>query len=240
MIHKPITFSSIILACIFCISACKGSADAAMQPKEDDKEPVKIKYLALGDSYTIGESVAQSQSFPYQLKRVLEDKEDIEVEKLKIVAKTGWTTSDLSYELDIHPIKDTFDLVTLLIGVNNQYRKMPIETYEAEFLHLLQKAIGFAGNKKENVIVISIPDYGATPFGQASAAAIGKDIDRYNAINKQITDLAAVTYINITPISRQAMGDETLVAKDGLHPSGKMYNLWVKLMTDSALNKLKH
>lgn len=238
MIHKPILIGSFFLVTLLFLFSCKGSSDVVVAPQNDTKETKKIKILALGDSYTKGESVAQDVSFPYQLKDKLESENSFKVNELKVIAETGWTTANLTNAINSSPIKDTFDLVTLLIGVNNQFQKKSIQEFETEFLSLLQKAIGFAGNDKTKVIVLSIPDYGATPFGASKAALIGKDIDRFNSVKKSIADLVGVTYINITTISRKGASDNSLVAFDELHPSGKMYSLWVEEMLPETLKKL--
>lgn len=190
----------------------------------------KIKILALGDSYTKGEGVAKEVSFPYLLKNRLEEDNLLSVEKLQVIAQTGWTTTSLISAIKNAAVADTFDLVTLLIGVNNQYQRKPLAVYETEFPQLLQTAIGFAGGDKNKVVVISIPDYGATPIGEGDAERIGREIDDYNAVNKYFADSLQVTYFDITPISRLAKNDLSLVAYDELHPSGKMYTLWVDLM----------
>jgi lysophospholipase L1-like esterase len=198
-----------------------------------------ISILALGDSYTKGQSVPQAESFPYLLKGELNNTTAVQVEKLQIIAQTGWTTTHLINAIHQTNITDTFDLVTLLIGVNNQYQHKPIALYDVEFLQLLNTAIGFAGGDTSRVVVISIPDYGATPFGSGQAEQIGKEIDQYNAISKRIADSLRVSYIDITPISRKATIDASLTAPDLLHPSGKMYTLWVQLMLPAVLQKVK-
>lgn len=238
MLHKPITFGSVFFICTMLLFSCKGSESAVVAPINDIETPKIIKYLALGDSYTKGESVPKAKNFPNQLVSRLQKGGEFEIEKLQIIAETGWTTTNLLNAINNTATTDSFDLVTLLIGVNNQYQNLSIDEYEKEFLLLLQKAIGFAGKDKSKVIVVNIPDYGATPFGQSRAAMIGKDIDRFNGINKQITQIAGVTYVDITPISRQASSDISLVARDNLHPSSKMYTLWVNLMLNEAVEKL--
>lgn len=238
MIHKPILIGSVFMGAVLFLFSCKGSSDATMNPQNDTKETKTVKILALGDSYTKGEGVAQTLSFPFQLKDKLEKDNSFKVNELKIIAETGWTTTDLISAINTSSIKDTFDLVTLLIGVNNQFQKKSIQEYETDFLSLLQKAIGFAGNNKNKVIVLSLPDYGATPFGAGSAALIGKDIDRFNSVNKSMAALVGVSYINITTLSRKGLSDNTLVASDDLHPSGKMYTLWVEEMLQETQQKL--
>lgn len=191
-----------------------------------------ITYLALGDSYTIGEAVLQAESFPYQLQKALSAR-GIAVAEPQIIAKTGWTTDELIKAIQERDIEGTFDLVTLLIGVNNQYRGYPLATYEQEFAGLLQTAIRYAGDDSNKVRVISIPDWGVTPFAAnegRDAQQVAQEIDAYNAVNRDITTAAGISYIDITPHSRTASTDPALLAEDGLHPSGKMYAEWVRLL----------
>lgn len=228
---------SLFLCLIFFIAGCK--VEEAPKPSPTpDPSPVEgesgVSYLALGDSYTIGESVAHSERYPAQLAQALVAK-GVAVEETKIVAQTGWTTSELKrgiLEADISG--NTYDLVSLLIGVNNQYRGRSLTEYKQEFTALLVQAIGFADEKKERVFVISIPDWGYTPFGEARQETISAEIDRFNAANQHITDSMGVAYFNITPISQKGLQDPELVAADGLHPSGKMYAQWVDLMLDKV------
>jgi len=200
-----------------------------------------ISYLALGDSYTIGEAVAQQESFPFQLQKLLHEK-DVAVTTPKIIATTGWTTDELQLAIKQANLAERFDFVTLLIGVNDQYRGYPIDTYKKEFAALLQTAINFANGKKDHVFVISIPDWGATPFAKSSnksAQLIASEIDNFNTVNREITVSAGVSYTDITPASRNAISDLMLIAKDGLHPSGKMYNEWARNLSPKVLNALK-
>ncbi len=202
-----------------------------------------LTYLALGDSYTIGESVPQSQSFPYQLTAQLNTQ--TKVNAPDIVAVTGWTTNNLINGINNSGLtNNTYDFVTLLIGVNDQYKGLSQDSYRDRFVILLNTAIKFAKGNKTNVFVISIPDYSVTHYAAGSnTAMIAKEIDEFNAINKAESDKAGVNYLNITDISRQAATDPSLLANDGLHPSGKMYGLWVKklaLMVKTQLIKLKN
>lgn len=190
---------------------------------------IPIKFLALGDSYTIGESVTESERWPVQLINELM-KQGYDTEYPKIIATTGWRTDDLKRAIhDTHPAED-FTLVSLLIGVNNQYQGKSVNNYEAEFEELLKIGIEHAGGDKSKVFVVSIPDYGFTPFGKANQVSITKALDKFNAVNKSITEKYGIKYFNITDISRKAFQDPELVATDGLHPSGKMYSQWVELI----------
>jgi lysophospholipase L1-like esterase len=193
-----------------------------------------IKYLALGDSYTIGESVTEKERWPMQLTEALR-KKGKSIEDPKIIATTGWRTDNLSNAIDIAKLKDEYGLVSLLIGVNNQYQGKPIETFTKEFEELLNTAIRLAGGKKENVFVVSIPDYGYTPFGKPKQEKISKELDQYNNISKEITEEYNVKYFYITDISRKGLDDPSLVAEDGLHPSGKQYGQWVDLILKGGL-----
>lgn len=194
-----------------------------------------IQYLALGDSYTIGESVSEGERFPVQLSEELKNN-NISIDNPTIIATTGWTTADLQSGISKASIDgNTYDLVSLLIGVNNYYQGRSLEEYESQFKHLLVKSITLAGGKKNKVFVVSIPDYGYTPFGKSNQATISEGIDLFNAANKQITDSMGVKYFDITPISRNGLNDPSLVAGDGLHPSGKMYKQWVELMRDEVV-----
>lgn len=197
-------------------------------------------YLALGDSYTIGESVLPQESFPFQLQSLLKAQKT-DVSSPRIIATTGWTTDELQSAIKQADVKVKYDFVTLLIGVNNQYRGYPIDTYKKEFSILLQTAIAFADGKKDHVFVISIPDWGVTPFGKSSGKdvnSIAKEIDAFNEVNQSITLAAGVSYTDITPASRNAAIDLGLVAKDGLHPSSKMYAIWAAELSPKVLKAL--
>lgn len=182
-------------------------------------------FLALGDSYTIGESVAQHESWPFQLVNRL-NQMGLHFAAPRIIATTGWRTDDLEKAINAADLKPPFDYVSLLIGVNNQYQGKPAAEYETGFQKLLKMAIGFAA-AQGHVMVLSIPDYGYTPFGAEKRAGISKEIDAFNTINKRITSEAGISYIDITAISRKGLDDTALVASDGLHPSAMMYSLWV-------------
>ncbi len=197
----------------------------------------KKTYLALGDSYTIGEAVNYTERFPIQLINRLAAQQ-IQVNIPDIIAVTGWTTSNLLEAVNTKKPATTYDIVTLLIGVNNQYQGRSIEEYKNEFQQLLYLSIKYAGGKKENVIVISIPDYSVTPFAvNSDKAKIAREIDLFNAANKSITLSAGVQYVDITGISRSS--DPALVAADGLHPSGVQYSLWVDKILPIAANILQ-
>ena len=187
-------------------------------------------YLALGDSYTIGEAIYAAESFPYQLKEALL-KQGHSVESINIIAQTGWTTAELQAAIAAEILNPPYDLVTLLIGVNNQYRGYALANYRVEFEQLLRQAIALAGADTDRVRVLSIPDWGLTPFAQKEgrvAEQVAKEIDTFNAAAQEISEKLGVVFINITPHSRLAATDLSLLASDGLHPSGKMYAEWVQ------------
>jgi lysophospholipase L1-like esterase len=194
-------------------------------------QPTTLSYLALGDSYTIGESVKEKERWPVQLAKAL-TKKGIRVAPPRIIATTGWRTDNLKEAIIKAELKNEYDLVSLLIGVNNQYQGKPASQYAQEFEELLTMAIQLAQGKSSNVFVVSIPDYGYTPFGVPKKETISKEIDEFNAINQQIAEQHKVAYYSITEISRHGLDDPTLVAEDGLHPSGKMYSLWVNHISE--------
>lgn len=185
-----------------------------------------ISFLALGDSYTIGESVSEEGRWPEQLAAALR-KQGAQVEKPFIIAKTGWRTDQLAQAIATSGTPDNYALVSLLIGVNNQYQGRTPESYEPEFRALLETAVKKAGGKKDRVFVVSIPDYGFTPFGQPKQEQISAALDRYNAINERITREYGIAYFPITDLSREGLKDAELVATDKLHPSAKQYGQWV-------------
>jgi lysophospholipase L1-like esterase len=194
-----------------------------------------FSYLALGDSYTIGESVPIYENFPYQTVQMLRSK-GIQIHAPEIVARTGWTTDELMAGIQKTSLLKTYDLVSLLIGVNNQYRGRNIEEFGKQFEELLNKSILLSGNRKDHVFVISIPDWGATPFAEGrDRRKIANEIDAFNTLKKEISERHKVKFIEITEGSREASADPTLVAKDKLHPSGKEYAKWAKKLTDAIL-----
>lgn len=205
---------------------------------ENENEP--LSFLALGDSYTIGESVTEYERWPAQLVQRLRQ-DDISIENPKIIATTGWTTDELIENIEKRVIRRTYDLVSLSIGVNNQYRDYPIEQYEEEFEKLVNDAIRYAAGIPENVFVISIPDYGVTPFALEKgldASKIATELDAYNAIAKKIATKKNVNFTDITLDSKEALTDPSLIAKDGLHPSSKMYVRWVEALYLSIYDNL--
>jgi lysophospholipase L1-like esterase len=190
-------------------------------------------YLALGDSYTIGEQVLLTETFSYQTVQLLRNK-NIEIAAPEIIAKTGWTTDELQVAIDGNIFLEKYDFVSLLIGVNNQYRERSVEEYKIEFETLLKKAIVFAANKSTNVFVFSIPDWGVTPFAaEKDVAKIAKEIDAYNDTCKKITLQHNCTFIDITTSQRVDTNNSEMLTSDGLHPTGKEYAKWAKQLAEA-------
>ncbi len=195
-----------------------------------------LNYLALGDSYTIGESVPSYENFPSQVVQLLR-KGHQEVNAAEVFAKTGWTTAELSDAIKEYHFSSSYDYVTLLIGVNNQYRSQSLSDYEKEFEFLLNKAISLASDKTDHVVVLSIPDWGVTPFaGGRNREEIAVAIDQFNNANKKITAKYNVHYIDITNWTREAADDNSLVASDGLHPSSAEYKRWAEKIAEWILS----
>ena len=189
-----------------------------------------ISYLALGDSYTIGEAVSEEQRWPVQLTEKLNEA-GIHVDDPLIIAKTGWTTDELQKAIVEKNPKTDYDLVSLLIGVNNQYRGYPIDQYKKEFKELLLQAVAFADGVTTKVFVVSIPNYGVTPFGiEKGEEKIRQELLLYDSIADSISSAYNIPFINITPISEKAKKDSSYIASDQLHPSGKQYSEWVDLI----------
>jgi lysophospholipase L1-like esterase len=189
-------------------------------------------WLALGDSYTVGESVPVYDSFCYQAIQQLR-KDGLNFLAPEIVARTGWATDELISAIERTQLLPSYDFVTLLIGVNNQYRGRTVDSYKTDFEKLLKQSIQFANGKSTRVIVLSIPDWGATPFsGGRDPDKIASEIDEFNNANRAIADDHNVFYIDITPFSREATHNSDLLASDGLHPSGTDYTRWAdKIVT---------
>jgi len=197
-----------------------------------------VGYLALGDSYTIGESVSEAERWPNQLAELLwADGVTVEV---TIIAHTGWTTDELWQGMQAAKLEPPYDLVSLLIGVNNQYRRYDINEYHEQFVFLLNQSIEHAGGNQNRVIVLSIPDWGVTPFASGQdRGQIAKEINEFNLVNREESEKAGVHYVDVMPSSREASNDISLIASDGLHPSGKMYSEWARLAYPQALEALE-
>ena len=227
---RKIFFLPIIITVVQLMAGCTKEKLSGYSPIVVN-DTVYKNYLALGDSYTIGQSVAVADRFPAQtISMLLND--SIKFLTPEYIAVTGWTTGHLLNSLNsVPPPRSTYDFVSLLIGVNNQYQGRSQAEYNTEFNNLLNKAIGYAGNRPSRVAVLSIPDWSVTPFANGlDTALIRRQIDSFNVINKQITLAHGVHYIDITPSTRMALTDRSLLATDGLHPSGKEYKKWATLL----------
>jgi lysophospholipase L1-like esterase len=221
--------------------AAPAAAEAAEAAEAVARTPVPApalapRYLALGDSYTIGESIAPAGRWPVQLAALLR-RRGVAIGEPEIVARTGWTTAELAAGIDAAAPRGPFALVSLLIGVNDQYRGGRPQDYRAGFTALLRRAIAFAGGEPGRVIVLSIPDWSVTPFAAESGRdlpRIAREIRQFNDVNREETRRAGARYVDITPVSQRALGDRALLAGDGLHPSAAMYAEWARLALPEA------
>jgi len=210
----------LLLALLSLFFSCNSS------PKKSDPETER-HYLALGDSYTIGESVPSEDNFPHQLVKQANSK-GFHYSEPEIIATTGWRTDQLISNLEATKLQyQKYDLITLLIGVNDEYQGRSVQQYDPQFRSILDKAIRLTGDSSK-VWVFSIPDYGFTPYGQSHQSVISKRIDTFNALNAKVAAEKGVHYLNITEISREGLKKNELVAEDRLHPSEKMYTLWIE------------
>lgn len=213
--------AAVVLLLVLC-----GCERAMNDPKTD---PASSRFLALGDSYTIGEAVPEADRWPNQLVRMLRDRGGRTFDCVQMIATTGWTTDELSAAIDRESPRGPYQLVSLLIGVNNQYRGRSVKDFAPEFAALLERAIGFAGGDAGRVMVVSIPDWGVMPFAAGrDRAQIAREIDAYNAACRAAAAAVGVRFIDITAISRRATTQPSLIAADGLHPSGEQYRLWAE------------
>lgn len=219
---------------LFGLAACNNSIEKEIKMNGNSE---KLSFLALGDSYTIGESVPTQLRWPVQLVDSLKS-HGIALNDPKIIATTGWTTQDLLDAMENHLENEKFDLVSVSIGVNNQYQGKSIKDYENDLYTIFKKAISHSKSGAEGVFAVSIPNYGATPFGAAKSEEIEKEIAQFNAVFEKVASNFKVKFYNITPISQRASEESDLVAGDGLHPSGKMYSLWVAEFLPKVIKKI--
>ena len=185
------------------------------------------KFLALGDSYTIGQSVEINERWPVQFLKELKTSTSA-IDTLQIIAQTGWRVDQLNEAMNNSDLEAPYGLVSLLIGVNNQYQGQKANSFKPEFIEILERSLKLVDNRKERLFVVSIPDWGASPYGATlNRTQISKEIDEFNSVLKEESEKRGIRYFNITTISRRALTDNSLIASDRLHPSGKMYKLWV-------------
>ncbi len=243
-LNFPLLWLSLILfVCVGCTSDSDLNTEAPEMEIEEETEPEDttenntLKILSLGDSYTIGESVCETCRFPEQLKDSIKSKIGNQDVELKVIAQTGWTTTVLKSAIENENLTEDYDLATLLIGVNNQYQRRPFDVFEKEFPELVSEAIKYASGKKANLIVVSIPDYAFTPFGNANSS-ISQEINIYNNYIADYCKQYSITYVFITDITRQGIENPNLVASDGLHPSTFAYTQFVSRILPYALEKI--
>lgn len=236
--YKLLCITMIFLFCFHFGNAKNISANVTIADTSVAASNAKT-YLALGDSYTIGQSVDSSQRYPAQTAAILK-RRGYNISSIDYIATTGWKTVNLQWAIEDLRTAKTYDVVTLLIGVNDQYLKRDTTDYRAHFTNLLQKAIRFAGNNNRHVFVLSIPDYSVTPFGaEVKGVNISGQIDEFNAINKSVSQLFKVNYTNVTGISRYDAIDSTTLAWDDMHPSGKQYAQWASALANKMLDVLE-
>jgi lysophospholipase L1-like esterase len=232
-----IALSIISLLGFFFSNSQNLTQNLSLEQKMNEK---KLTYLALGDSYTIGEGLEETDRYPNQLVRKLRKSTSLDWQDPKIIAKTGWTVDELNEGINQANLGDQkFDLVTLSIGVNNQYRGRPVEDYKLEFEAMLKRAIAFAGNKSENVIVLSIPDWGVTPFAVSKGVdqkKIASEIDAYNQAKQEICEVYDIQFIDITEDYRKIGGKIKMVVNDNLHPSSVVHRQWTDKLVSHILS----
>ena len=241
---------TLLLLSIVAITACSSNSSEPLPnsngtgvstipstPNPPNSNLPQRKFLALGDSYTIGQNVEEKDRWSVQLVDLL--KYDFNFTKNDIIARTGWTTAELINAINAQKVTEQYDMVSLLIGVNNQYRGQSLDEYRTEFKTLLNMSISFARNQPKRVFVLSIPDWGTSPFGKnMDPKQIGKEIDAFNEVAKIECQKLGIVFIDITEISRKNTDDDYF-ASDQLHYSGKMHLLWAKEAIGTAKNILK-
>ena len=196
-----------------------------------------MRYLALGDSYTIGEGAPESDQWPRQLAQLLRER-DVECRELVMIARTAWTTDELHDAIDAAPPRGKFDLVTLMIGVNDEYRARSLTEFERDFRSVLSRALAFVA-RPSSLIVVSIPDWGASPYAaDQDRDRISREIEAFNARERESVARAGARWVNVTPASLRMADDRSLAVEDGLHPSGVMYREWAGIVLPVALTAL--
>lgn len=232
---------TLLITCtILTLLACQGSKN---EPGSNNtmEENETLTYLALGDSYTIGEGVPEEDRYPNQLVSLLNSSTENTWAAPKIIAKTGWTVDELDEGISKATLEgQPYDLVTLLIGVNDQYRGGSVDKYEIDFEKMLLQAIGFAGNLPDHVVVVSIPDWGVTPFAPANgkeSEKVAQEITAFNSVKKEICDRFGVVFIDITTEYRMIGGQDEMVVDDQLHPSGLVYKKWAEALFEIVSKK---
>ncbi|MEO9891628.1 SGNH/GDSL hydrolase family protein [Aurantibacter sp.] len=244
LLNKRIGLVYVLLFSFLAIGCSKkvlpSQVNNKIEPINTGAQIKTINYLALGDSYTIGTSVALESNYPTQLASELSNNLNVSVNH-KIIATAGWRTDELLNVLETNTLDSSYDLVTLLIGVNNQYQGLAFTKYEKEFTELFERSLKLANNNKDRLVIISIPDWGFTPFGQGfDRDKISKEIDQYNSFAEQIADKNGVSFIDITDITRRGLEEKELVASDDLHPSKVAYKKFVDRLLPIIVSQLKN
>ena len=241
--NRRLKFIALILIVGLTFFGCNSNTDspAGDTNTENTTAPENFKLIALGDSYTIGQSVCETCRFPAQLKDSLQTYfTALDTFNLQIIARTGWTTSDLKSAIVAADLQTDFDLVTLLIGVNNQYQNKPFLLYETEFVELINTAVSLVGNTASKLIIVSIPDYAYTPFGQGrNPENISSQLELYNSFARTYCENNGIKYVNITDITQDGLNNPLLVASDNLHPSALAYTKFVERILPMAIDILK-
>ena len=241
--NRRFKFIALILIVGLTFFGCNSNTDspAGDTNTENTTAPENFKLIALGDSYTIGQSVCETCRFPAQLKDSLQTYFSVlDTFNLQIIARTGWTTSNLKSAIVAADLQTDFDLVTLLIGVNNQYQNKPFSLYETEFVELINTAVSLVGNTASKLIVVSIPDYAYTPFGQGrNPENISSQLELYNSFARTYCENNGIKYVNITDITQDGLNNPLLVASDNLHPSALAYTKFVERILPMAIDILK-
>lgn len=228
---------SIYIVTVFCLFACSSSTTTQV-PKEVKTKEKALNFLALGDSYTIGEMVKEEERWPEQLREVLAS-EGLTFNKPVYIAKTGWRTDELLKEMSSYSHEYKYDLISIQIGVNNQYQKKEISQFREDLQVIVKEASVLAKKGAKSIMLISIPDYSVTPFIRSNREEIASELKKYNAIILETAKMFDVKYVNITEISLSAGSNTSLVANDKLHPSGIQYKAWVKYINETAYKLLK-
>ena len=228
---------SLLFVLIISLFACSKN-EAQVVKVNTQMPPLRFRYLALGDSYTIGTAIGPEKAYPQIFADSARQEATIDSLFVQVIAQNGWTTADLKNGINAAQPDSNFNLVTILIGVNNQYQRRSISEYENEFSQLLHRAIAFADGDSSRVLVLSIPDWGASPAGAGNRALISEQIDNFNAAQEQIALAEGVQFVDITTLSRNALNDASLIASDGLHFSAKMQRQWLDLLYPHLVGKL--
>jgi lysophospholipase L1-like esterase len=228
-------FTVLLMTC-----AASGAGLPAASERSAAGRAQPATFLALGDSYTIGQGVTAPERWPERLVALLAAR-GVTVAPPRVLARTGWTTADLDRAMAAEQPKGAFDLVSLMIGVNDQFQGQSVDSYERRFTALLAQAVALAGGEPRRVLVLSIPDYGVTPFARRlglDGREVAAEVDHFNAAARLAVQRAGARWVDVTPASRRAAADVELVARDGLHPSGKLHAEWAALAMPAALEAL--